>query len=55
VAVESNVQWQGTIWRILSDPATEVVATIAVVLGLAWFMIQTGGLHPGAFVGFGRG
>lgn len=53
--MDSNGQWQKTIWRILSDPTMEVVATIAVVLVVAWFMIQSGGLHPGAFVGFGRG
>ena len=51
----TNGHWQKAIWRILSDPTMEVVATIVVVLVATWFMVENGGLHAGAFVGFGRG
>ena len=47
--------WQNTIWKILSDPTFEVAATILVMLVATWAMVESGGLHPGAFVGFGRG
>jgi hypothetical protein len=54
-ALESNGQWQKTIWKYLSDPTVGVAATLVVVLIAAWFVVQPGGLHPGAFALFGRG
>ena len=33
--------WQKTFWKIVSNPAIEVVAAIAVVLFSAWIVIQT--------------
>jgi hypothetical protein len=33
--------WQKTIWKILRNPAFEVVAAIVVVLFSAWIVIQT--------------
>ncbi|MFL5520007.1 MAG: hypothetical protein ACJ8B6_03655 [Gemmatimonadales bacterium] len=53
--MESNGQWRKTIWKYLSDPTVGVVATLVVVLIAAWFVVQPGGLHPGAFALFGRG
>jgi hypothetical protein len=49
-----NGNWQKAFWRILSNPTIEVIATIVLVLVLAWFVIQFGGLHAGGFVLFGR-
>jgi hypothetical protein len=53
--LDSNAQWQKTIRKYLSDPTFEVVATLVVVMVAAWFVVQPGGLHPGAFALFGRG
>ena len=33
--------WQGTIWRLLTNPAIEVVAAIVVMLIAAWIVIDT--------------
>jgi hypothetical protein len=33
--------WQKTLWKIVSNPAFEVVAAIAVVLFAAWIVIST--------------
>jgi hypothetical protein len=33
--------WQKTLWKIVSNPAFEVVAAIAVVLLMAWVVIST--------------
>jgi hypothetical protein len=33
--------WQKTLWKILGNPAIEVVAAIAVVLVSAWVVVQT--------------
>ena len=33
--------WQNALWKILTNPATEVVAAIVVVLLAAWFVIGT--------------
>ena len=34
-------EWQKAIWKLLSNPAVEVVAAILVVLMAAWFVVQT--------------
>lgn len=33
--------WQNALWKILTNPAFEVVAAIVVVLIAAWFVIDT--------------
>jgi len=33
--------WQKTIWKLLTNPAFEVVAAIVVVVFAAWIVIQT--------------
>ncbi|HEY2628764.1 MAG TPA: hypothetical protein VGI57_06520 [Usitatibacter sp.] len=33
--------WQKTLWKIVSNPALEVVAAIAVVIFTAWIVIST--------------
>ena len=33
--------WQKTLWKIVSNPAIEVIAAIVVVLFAAWFVIAT--------------
>jgi len=33
--------WQKTLWKIVSNPAFEVVAAIAVVVVTAWVVIST--------------
>jgi hypothetical protein len=33
--------WQKILWKIVSNPAIEVVAAIAVVLVSAWVVIET--------------
>jgi hypothetical protein len=33
--------WQKTLWKIVSNPAMEVLAAIAVVLFATWIVIQT--------------
>ena len=44
--------WQRWIWRLLSNPAIEVVATLVVVMVAAWFLIESG--PRDAFPLFGR-
>ncbi|MEO5677279.1 MAG: hypothetical protein ABIQ84_07005 [Usitatibacter sp.] len=40
--------WQNAIWKLLTNPAFEVVAAIVVVLMAAWFVIDTEAtLSPG--------
>ena len=34
-------EWQKTLWKIISNPALEVVAAIVVVLFAAWLVVQT--------------
>jgi hypothetical protein len=48
--------WQKLFWKIVSNPAIEVIATIAVVLLSAWIAVQTEtGEHQQVFpVPFGR-
>jgi ABC-type nickel/cobalt efflux system permease component RcnA len=40
--------WQKTLWKIVSNPALEVVAAILVVLFAAWIVVQseTDTRHP---------
>jgi ABC-type nickel/cobalt efflux system permease component RcnA len=33
--------WQKTLWKILTNPALEVVAAIVIVLFAAWIVIET--------------
>lgn len=33
--------WQKTLWKIVSNPAIEVVAAIVLVLIAAWIVVQT--------------
>jgi hypothetical protein len=33
--------WQKTLWKIVSNPAIEVVAAIVVVLFAAWIVVTT--------------
>ena len=33
--------WQKTLWKIVSNPAFEVVAAIVVVLFAAWIVVQS--------------
>jgi hypothetical protein len=33
--------WQKAIWKLLKNPALEVVAAIVVVMFAAWIVIQT--------------
>lgn len=34
-------EWQKTIWKILRNPAFEVIAAIVVVLFATWLIVQT--------------
>jgi ABC-type nickel/cobalt efflux system permease component RcnA len=36
-----GTQWQKTIWKILRNPAFEVIAAIVVVLFATWLIVQT--------------
>ena len=38
--------WQKAIWKVLTNPAVEVVAAILAVLLAAWIVIQTDLEHP---------
>jgi hypothetical protein len=38
--------WQKTIWKVVRNPAVEVLAAIAAVLLAAWVVIQTDLEHP---------
>lgn len=39
--------WQGALWKLVTNPAFEVVAAIVVVLIAAWVVIDTDVLHKG--------
>lgn len=39
--------WQGTLWKLVTNPAIEVVAAIVAVLIAAWIVIDTDLLHNG--------
>jgi hypothetical protein len=36
-----GTDWQKTLWKIVSNPAIEVMAAIVVVMFAAWIVIQT--------------
>ncbi|HZZ94370.1 MAG TPA: hypothetical protein VFE23_17545 [Usitatibacter sp.] len=38
--------WQKAIWKLVRNPAVEVVAAIVAVLLAAWVVIQTEMEHP---------
>jgi hypothetical protein len=38
--------WQKAIWKVLTNPAVEVVAAIVAVLLAAWIVVQTEMEHP---------
>lgn len=40
--------WQKAIWKILANPAIELVVTIAVVMVATWFLIQNDVVQQGA-------
>ena len=40
--------WQAAIWKILTNPATEVIVAIVLVLIAAWFVIDTDVFHRSA-------
>jgi hypothetical protein len=40
--------WQNAIWKILTNPAFNVMAAIVVVLLAAWFVIDTDIFHRSA-------
>jgi len=48
--------WQRAIWKLVTNPAIEVVATIVVVMVATWFVVDTQTSYPdrGVPVPFGR-
>ena len=48
--------WQKTLWKLLTNPAIELVATIALVMFATWYLIQAEAVTPhlGSGVVFGR-
>ncbi len=36
-----GIDWQKTLWRILKNPALEVVAAILVMMLAAWVVVET--------------
>ena len=48
--------WQKTLWKLLTNPAIELVATIVLVMIATWYLIQTEAVAPslGSGVLFGR-
>ena len=45
--------WQ-KIWKLLTNPAIELVLTIALVMVATWYLIQAEPIDPTAFPLFGR-
>jgi len=43
-----------TIWKLMSNPGMELVATFAVVMVATWYLIQAGPMDPLAVPLFGR-
>ena len=43
-----NNHWQTALWKILTNPALEMVAAIVVVLIAAWFVIDTDTIQKSA-------
>ena len=52
----SHGNWQKALWKLLTNPAIELVATIALVMFATWYLIQTEAVAPslGSGVVFGR-
>ena len=46
--VRLNHDWQNAIWKILTNPAFEVVVAIVLVLMAAWFVIDTDTIQKSA-------
>jgi hypothetical protein len=48
--------WQKIIWKLVTNPAIELVATIAIVMVATWFVVDTQTRMPekGVPVVFGR-
>ena len=41
-----GTDWQKAVWKLVTNPAVEVVAAILAVLLAAWIVIQTDLEHP---------
>ena len=39
--LRSRDTWHKTLWKVVSNPAIEVVVAILAVLVAAWFVVQT--------------
>jgi hypothetical protein len=37
----TSIEWQKTLWKIVSNPAVEVLAAIVAVMFSAWIVVQT--------------
>ena len=46
--VRLNHDWQNAIWKILTNPAFEVVVAIVLVMIAAWFVIDTDTIQKSA-------
>ena len=46
--------WHRTFWKLLTNPAIELVVTIALVMVATWYLIQAEPIDPTAFPLFGR-
>ena len=46
--------WHRTLWKLLTNPGAELVATLAVVMVATWYLIQAGPYDPLAVPLFGR-
>ena len=44
--------WQKAIWKLLNNPALELVATIVVVMVATWFLIQNDVVQQGVHLPF---
>jgi hypothetical protein len=44
--------WQKVIWRLLANPALELVATIALVMVATWYLIQNDVVQQGVHLPF---
>ena len=46
--------WQDTLWKLLTNPGVELVATIAVVMVATWYLIEAGPMDPSGVPVFAR-
>ena len=46
--------WHRIIWKLVTNPAIEIVVTIALVMVATWYLVQAEPLDPTAFPLFGR-